>query len=164
LIDGYYSYGMAPGAADFIDLSAANWIAHPTRIPWTIITLIFGLVGLYIYTRPLNLEVKQAAVVLTGIIMQMMILYLKGFSPQFISWFLPLVPLIMPNGRGLLYSIGLAGLNLLEFPVYFTFLEGELWFLAFVIIARTLLCLIVAFDYWRIYRGQIQTRPVVAQV
>jgi hypothetical protein len=123
LIDGYYSYGMAPGAADFIDLSAAEWIAHPTRIPWTAVTLLFGLIGLYIYTRPLNLEVKQTAVVLSGIIIQMMILYLKGFSPQFIIWFLPLVPLIMPNGRGLLYSIGLAGLNLLEFPIYFTFLE-----------------------------------------
>jgi hypothetical protein len=155
---------MAPGAADFIDLSAAEWIAHPTRIPWTDVTLLFGLIGLYIYTRPLNLEVKQTAVVLSGIIIQMMILYLKGFSPQFIIWFLPLVPLIMPNGRGLLYSIGLAGLNLLEFPIYFTFLEDEIWFLAFVIIARTLLCLVITIDYWRVYQGQSEGQPVAARL
>ncbi len=152
LIDGYYSYGVAPGASDFINMSSANWVAHSTKIPWTFVTGIFAIFGLYIYSRPFKTHTQQVAVILSGIIIQMIILYLKGFSPQFIIWFLPFVPLILPNVKGFLYSISLSLLNFLEFPIYFSFLEGHTTFLGSIIVIRTILTLIIAFEYWKIYQ------------
>jgi len=159
MVDGYYSFGIAPDAHRFLDVSAADWIDHPTHVPWNLVTAVFGLAGLYVYTRPMGANRKKGAVLLSGIIMQMMILYLKGFSPQYIIWFLPFVSLILPNGRGLLYSIALSALNALEFPIYFTFLEGQIAVLGGIIIARTLLCAVIAADYWRLYR-QLPVAPL----
>lgn len=163
LMEGYTSYGVAPAAMDFIDPATAERVYHAGRVPWTMVTLLFGLAGLFIYLRPLRPPQVKGAVVLAGIIMQMMLLYLKGFSPQFIIWFLPLIPLIIPNAKGLLYSAGISVLNVLEFPVYFTFLEGEIWVISTIIIARTILCAMIAFEYWQIYRpltGSLTALPV----
>ncbi len=153
MFDGYYGYGVAPSATDFINMSTAGWVAHPTRIPWTFITIIFAVIGFYIYSRPFKTHLQQMVIVLSGIIIQLMLLYLKGFSPQFIIWFLPFVPLILPNAKGFLYSTSLSFLHFLEFPIYFTFLEGRTIVLGSIIIARTLLMLIIAIEYWKIYRS-----------
>jgi hypothetical protein len=157
LIDGYYSFGVAPGARDFIDPDYAGWVEHPSRVPTGLVTVVFGLIGLYVYARPRPPNDKVAILVLTGLIMQLMLLYLKGYSPQFIIWFLPLIILILPDARGLLYSMSLVVLNAIEYPLYFTFWYNIPSILAVIILARTAIWILLILEYWGIYRGRIAT-------
>jgi len=157
LVDGYLSYGEAPGAWQFTDPNQAGWVHHPSRVPTLLITIIFAVIGLYVYTRPRPPNNKVAMVVLSGLIMQLMLLYLKGYSPQFILWFLPLIILILPDARGLWYALSFAIVNALEYPLYFTFWEHTPPILVVIILARTILWILLAFEYWGIYRGQIST-------
>ena len=154
LIDGYYSFGTAPGALQFIDPNTANWIGHPSRIPNSLVTVVFGLIGLYVYFRPRPANPKMAILVLSALIMQLMLLYLKGYGPQFILWFQPLIILILPDARGLWYSLCLAILNVLEYPLYFTFWETIYPIMGVVVLARTAIWILLAIEYWRIYRGR----------
>jgi hypothetical protein len=142
---------------DFIDPDYAGWVDHPSRIPTGLITVVFGLIGLYVYTRPRPSNDKVAILVLTGLIMQLMLLYLKGYSPQFIIWFLPLIILILPDARGLLYSMSLVVLNAIEYPLYFTFWYNIPSILAVIILARTAIWILLTLEYWGIYRGRIAT-------
>ena len=119
--------------------------------------IIFAVIGLYVYTRPRPPNDKVAMVVLSGLIMQIMLLYLKGYSPQFILWFLPLIILVLPDARGLWYAFSFAIVNALEYPLYFTFWKHTPPILVIIILARTILWILLAFEYWGIYRGRIST-------
>jgi hypothetical protein len=163
LIDGYYSFGVAPSAPDLINPAYAEWVNHPSRIPANLVTIAFALLGLFIYTRPRPANDKIAILALTGLIMQLMMLYLKGYSPQFLIWFLPLIALILPDARGLLYGLSLAVLNVIEYPLYFVFWHETHAVLAVVILARTAIWALLALEYWGIYRGRVAT-PLVARV
>jgi hypothetical protein len=162
MIDGYYGYGLAPKVQDFVDPTAANWVSHPARIPAEIITLAFALLGLYIYTRPLPANRAVAALALTGLILQLIVIYVKGYSPQFLIWFLPLIPLILPGARGLAYSVILAFLNVVEYPVYFHYIGDRPLVYAVIILTRTALWVFLAVEYWHVYRRgrALQTTPL----
>jgi hypothetical protein len=157
LVDGYLSYGEAPGAWQFTDPNQAGWVHHPSRVPTLLVTIVFAVIGLYVYTRPRPTNNNVAIVVLSGLIMQLMLLYLKGYSPQFILWFLPLIVLILPDARGLWYALSFVILNVLEYPLYFTFWEDMPPILVVIILARTILWILLAFEYWGVYRGRIAT-------
>jgi hypothetical protein len=161
MIDGYYGYGLAPKVQDFVDPTAANWISHPSRIPSELVTLVFALLGLYIYTRPLPANRAVAALTLTGLTLQLMVIYAKGYSPQYLLWFLPLIPLILPGARGLVYSVILAFLNVVEYPVYFHYIGDKPLVYAVIILTRTAIWVFLAVEYWRVYRRgrALQTTP-----
>ena len=92
---------------------------HPTRLPWTFITIGFVLFYLALYTRTVDWSDGRRAVAFTALTQNLLTLYLKGYSPQFLVMLLPFVLLLIPGWRGIAYALLLSVVNLVEYPIYF---------------------------------------------
>jgi hypothetical protein len=158
LIDGYYSYGIA-GGVDRFDPAMAGAAQHPTRLPWLAITLGFGLFYLYLFTRRVDWSDARRVVAFTALTQNLLTLYFKGYSPQFLVMLLPFVILLLPGWRGLTYALLLSAANLIEYPIYFLVLPDQPWLLAGTVLSRTLILVIVSVEYaaqvyeWRASEG-----------
>jgi len=144
LLDGYYSYGVV--TADRLTVPS-DFSAHPSSLPWPLITFVFALVLLWLYSRRLDYGNKLKIVALTGLTFNLFTLYSKGYSPQFIVQLIPFVVLMLPNLRGLGYIILLDIVNFLEATVYFIMLPGEHWLLVTTVVFRTLLIVALCSEY-----------------
>ncbi|MFN2226688.1 MAG: hypothetical protein ACK2UY_10280 [Anaerolineae bacterium] len=157
LIDGYYSYGVA-GGWDRFDPAMAGAAQHPTRLPWLAITIGFGFFYLWLWTRRIDWQQPRRVVAFTALTQNLLTLYFKGYSPQFLVMLLPFVLLLVPGWRGVLYVLLLSAINLVEHPVYFLLLPDEHWLLAGTVLLRTLILGVLSLEYaaqvfgWRIGR------------
>lgn len=157
LIDGYYSYGVA-GGWDRFDPAMAGAAQHPTRLPWLAITIGFGLFYLWLWTRRIDWQHPRRVVAFTALTQNLLTLYFKGYSPQFLVMLLPFILLLIPGWRGVLYALLLSAINLVEHPVYFLLLPDEHWLLAGTVLLRTLILGVLSLEYvaqvfgWRIGR------------
>jgi len=101
----------------------------------------------------------RRAVAFTGLTMNLVTLYLKGYSPQFLVWLLPFVILLLPGMRGVVYAVLLSTINLIESPLYFTILPDQSWLLAGAVLARSGLLILLSVEYGRMAVSQpISTR------
>jgi hypothetical protein len=146
LIDGYYSYGIA-GGVDRFDPAMAGAAQHPTRLPWLAITVGFGLFYLYLFTRRVDWGDARRAVAFTALTQNLLTLYFKGYSPQFLVMLLPFVILLLLGWRGVAYALLLSATNLIEYPIYFLVLPDQPWLLAGTVLLRTLLLVVVSLEY-----------------
>ncbi len=180
LLEGFTGFGLAGGANRF-DPTQAGALQHPTTLPWTPISAGFALVYLYLWwaardrmretgpsvtscllpsaSCPLSLS-SFRAVAFAGLTMNLVTLYLKGYSPQFLVWLLPFVLLLLPGLRGLAYALLLSAVNLVESPLYFTLLPDRPWLLTGAVLARTGLLLLLAVEYGFMALG----RPLSARL
>ena len=142
-------FGLAGGGNRF-DPAEAGAGQHPSTLPWTLITIGFALIYLWLWTRPTDWNDDRRAVAFTGLTMNLFYLYLKGYSPQFLVWLLPFVILLLPGLRGVVYVLLLSAVNLVESPLYFTMLPDQTWLLAGAVLARTGLLILLAVEYGRI--------------
>jgi hypothetical protein len=155
LIDGYYSFGVA-GGVDRFDPAMAGAAQHPTRLPWTVITIAFILFYLYLYTRRVDWSDRRKTVAFTALTLNLLTLYFKGYSPQFLVTLLPFLILLLPGWRGIAYALLLSFINLVEYPIYFLVLPDERWLLTGTVLLRTLILVVVTIEYaaqvygWRI--------------
>jgi hypothetical protein len=155
LIDGYYSYGVA-GGVDRFDPQMAGGAQHPTRLPWLAITIAFCLFYLYLFTRRVDWRDGRRVVAFTALTQNLLTLYFKGYSPQFLVMLLPFVLLLIPGWRKIAYVLLLSAVNLIEYPIYFVLLPDQHWLLAGAVLARTLILIILSVEYaaqvygWRI--------------
>jgi hypothetical protein len=148
LLEGYTSFGKAGGANRF-DPAAAGAEQHPSTLPWTLITIGFALIYLWLWTRPTEWDDDRRAVAFTGLTVNLLTLYLKGYSPQFLVWLLPFAILLLPGLRGVVYALLLSAVNLVESPLYFTLLPDQPWLLTLAVLARTGLLILLAVEYGR---------------
>jgi hypothetical protein len=146
LVDGYYSYGVA-GGWDRFDPAMAGAAQHPTRLPWWLITIGFGLFYLALYTRRVDWADRRRAVAFTALTQNLLTLYFKGYSPQFLVMLLPFLILLIPGWRGIAYALLLSLINLVEYPIYFLLLPEEHWLLAGTVLLRTLILVVVSAEY-----------------
>jgi len=144
LLDGYYSYGVV--AADRLTIPS-EFTSHSSALPWPVITAVFALVLLWIYTRRVHYAQKLSTVALSGLTITLFTLYSKGFSPQFIVQLIPFAVLLLPSLKGISYLILLDVINFLEATVYFIMLPDERWLLVTTILLRTLLIIALSFEY-----------------
>jgi len=142
LWDGQYSYGIVH--ADVRDLDSLGGPIAPTRIPWTLVTIVFAAAFLFLYTRPISWDKPRVQVALAGLCVLGLFLYSKGYSPQFAVWVLPFIALLLPNLRGAAYAILLAALNLVEANVYFIIFPTQHQLLVATVVLRTLIFLLLA--------------------
>lgn len=155
LIDGYYSYGVA-GGVDRFDPQMAGAAQHPTKLPWLAITIAFCLFYLYLFTRRVDWRDGRRAVAFTALTQNLLTLYFKGYSPQFLVMILLFVLLLIPGWRKIAYVLLLSAINLVEYPVYFVVMPDQHWLLAGTVLARTLILVILSVEYaaqvygWRI--------------
>jgi hypothetical protein len=148
LLEGYTSYGKAGGANRF-DPAAAGAEQHPGTLPWVLISAGFALIYLWLWTRPTDWNDDRRAVAFTGLTVNLLTVYLKGYSPQFLVWLLPFTILLLPGLRGVVYALLLSVVNLVESPLYFTVLPGQSWLLVGAVLARTGLLLLLSVEYGR---------------
>jgi hypothetical protein len=144
LLDGYYSYGVV--SADRLSLPT-DFSTHPTSVPWPVVTIVFALILLWLYTRRIDYENNLKTVALTGLTVNLFILYSKGYSPQFIVQLIPFVILMLPNLRGAGYIILLDIINFVEATVLFIILPDEHWLLVVTVLFRALLVVALGIEY-----------------
>lgn len=153
LLEGYTSFGIAGGANRF-DPTQAGAGQPPSTLPWSLITVGFGLIYLWLWTRPTDWHDDRRATAFVGLTLNLVMLYLKGYSPQFLAWLLPFVILLLPGLRGVVYALLLSAGNLVENPVYFTLLPDQTWILTGAVLARTGLLILLSVEYGRMALSQ----------
>jgi hypothetical protein len=82
-----------------------------------------------------------------GLSLNLFMIFSKGYSPQFVLWYLPFLVLTMPNGWGLAYATLLTIDSVVERVLYFFVLPDAQWLLAGTILFRTALMLMLVPEY-----------------
>ncbi|HXV99580.1 MAG TPA: hypothetical protein VEC93_14250, partial [Anaerolineae bacterium] len=161
LIDGNYDYGVIP--LDMRNLSWTPGDAPPTRVPWLLVTALFGLTYAFFYTRPLDWTVARNVLAFVGFTLCLFMLWSKGYSPQWLGWPLFFIALLVPNLRGVIYATILSLANIAEANFYFIMFPEDRWLLAATVIIRTFLLAILAIEFlWLIWPQAVT--PRVAQI
>jgi hypothetical protein len=125
--------------------------APPTRIPWLLVTTIFGLVYAWFYTRPLSWN-RRDSLAFVGFTLCLFMLWSKGYSPQWLGWPLFFIALLLPNIRGVTYAVILSIGNIVEANFYFIMFPEDRWLLASTVLVRTLLLVVLAAEFlWLIW-------------
>jgi hypothetical protein len=148
LIDGYYSYGVVGGNRF---LTAVKFSTHHSDLPWLWITLFFALIYLWLYTRAVDWRNKVKPVAFAALSVNLFLLYSRGYSPQYIATLLPWSALLLPNLRGVLYTILLTAINILEGTAYFIVFPEERWLLVGTVLSRSFLILALTLEYGVIF-------------
>ena len=157
LIDGNYDYGIIP--LDMRDLSWTPGDAPPTRIPWLLVTTIFGLVYALLYTRPLNWQRPRNVLAFVGFTLCLFMLWSKGYSPQWLGWILFFIALLLPNIRGVTYAAILSIANITEANFFFIMFPSERWLFAATVLLRTFLLVALAIEFlWLIWPHAVTPR------
>lgn len=158
-LDGYYG----PGAVASIDQrmnasTALNGVS--STLPWTWITIAFAVLFLIFYARFWDKRTPLQLIAATGCTLCLLLIYAKGYSPQYLIWLAPILAITFPNRKGVLYLALLGLVNLLEYPVYFHFLPNMSWVLIVVVVSRTALLTLITIDYWRVATRRISPASV----
>ncbi len=142
LLDNYWSYGLVP--LDMRNLDGLQRSLWQGRLPWPLITFAFLGLYLWLYTRRYAWERVRTAVAFTGVSVIWLLLYSRGWSPQFLVWVLAFVVLLLPTPRGVALALALTAVNLVESYVYLILLPGERWILVGTVLLRTLMLVAIA--------------------
>lgn len=167
LLDGYYGSGAVAPVEQRFDVASALWRSHTGggAYGW-LAALAFGGLGLFLWTRKIDWRDARRTTAFVALTWGLFALWSKGYSPQWSVTFVPFIALLMPNLRGALY-LGLLGIALAaEWPLAFTLVADQPWFLAAVIIWRTLLIALLTVDFGSIaLAGALQPRwQVISRV
>jgi hypothetical protein len=162
LIDGNYDYGVIP--LDMRDLSWTPGDAPPTRVPWLLVTVLFGLTYAFFYTRPLDWTVSRNMLAFVGFTLCLFMLWSKGYSPQWLGWPLFFIALLLPNLRGVIYATLLSVANIIEANFYFIMFPEERWLFATTVLIRTFLLVILAIEFlWLIWPQAVTPRVEIVR-
>lgn len=139
IIDGNMTTGNFGPLADHFDPAKAGQpVNQPAHIPTWLTLIPFGLLGLFILTRPRALaDANFDAVIFTTLTFIIFFLWSQGWSPQWQTFLIPLLLLSLPEKRAVLFIIALGFISFLEWPVMLS--RGLNHLILVTIIARTLL-------------------------
>jgi len=155
LLDGYYGSGGHPSPEMRFDPNAGTWIQHSSQLPsWLPALLLISGVSLASFCR-LHFRSPVQAIALTGFLLNILLLTSKGYSPQYLTWIIPIVALLAVNKVVWFpVGIGLVAANLIEYPLYFhTFSQKPAVLIAAVIVRNALLLVSLGLQ-WRLLAGQ----------
>jgi hypothetical protein len=159
LLEGNYTYGIIHLDMRNLNLSLAG--QYPSSLPWLWISLAFGLLYAFLYTRRINWQKPKAVIAFTGLTLCLFFLYSKGYSPQWVVWLLIFIPLLLPNLRGVIYAVILSIVNIIEANIFFIMFPAEHWLLAAIVLIRSGLIVILAFEYGLIVWPDLETPTLV---
>jgi hypothetical protein len=146
LFDGNYQFGATLPISD--RFSSANvGQAGSSVLPWPIIHLAFLVFFLFLFTRRLDWRAPRITVAFAGISVNLLLLWSKGFSGQFVAYAVPFIVLLLPNVRGVLYLALLSVVWVAEWPLAFQMLDGQEWFIAWLIIIRTIVLVVLTLEF-----------------
>jgi uncharacterized membrane protein len=152
LAEGYYGAGGVASLSQRFDPASAL-LGRSSDVASLLALAIFGLIFALFYWRfwiasrgkaPLHpLRVVAAA----GFTLHMLLLYSRGYSPQFLMWIAPLIAILFPNRRGAIHLALLGIVNLVEYPLYLKYFPDQTALLVFVVFVRTALISLIAVQY-----------------
>lgn len=154
LAEGYTGFGLVAPLSARTDPASAGFQAHPSSLPWPLITLALLALFIWLFTRPMRLTGVRSLAAFGGLSVNLLLLFSRGYSPQFLIWALPLLFVVFPGRAGAAYGLLLSGVNLLEYPVYFTFFPEQPILLIIAVLARTALLIGLSLAYWRALRAK----------
>jgi hypothetical protein len=88
-----------------------------------------------------------SVVAFVGLSLNLFMIFSRGYSPQFVLWYLPFLVLALPNGWGLAYATLLTIDSVVERVFYFFLLPESQWLLVGTVLVRTVLMLILVPEY-----------------
>jgi hypothetical protein len=147
LLDGQYSGGDTTPLEIRFDPTNITTSFHESHFPYWIVALAFVAIYLFLYTRRIEWQDNMKAVAFCGLSINLFLLFSKGYSPQWIINLLAFIILLLPDLRGVAYSILLMAANVLEFPIGTVLLEGHPWLFALAVLFRTALMVLVAVEF-----------------
>jgi hypothetical protein len=145
VLEGYYGFGVVAG--DRLNPAETAFAVHPTTLPWLAISLGFAVFYLAVWLSRADYRDPRRVVALTGLTVTLFLLYSKGYSPQFLVYLLPFIVLLLPDRRGVFYSLLLTALNVLEQPVYFVLAPDARPLLLAVVAARWLVLGVLLLEF-----------------
>ncbi|MBX3049978.1 MAG: hypothetical protein KF753_00815 [Caldilineaceae bacterium] len=145
VLDGYYGFGQVP--LDMRNLAGLDGPLWQSHLPWSAITLAFGLLFLWLYTRAYDWQQPRTLIAFAGVSVIWLFLYSKGWSPQFVVWVMAFLVLLLPDFRGIAISVGLMFSNFVESHIFIIMLPNEHWLLWGTVLFRTGLLLLVAAEF-----------------
>jgi hypothetical protein len=158
LVDGNDTTGNFGPLIDHFDpAKAAQPVNKPARIPTWLTFIPFGLLGLYLLTRPARLaDPNLDTVVFTSLTFVIFFLWSQGWSPQWQMFLLPLLLLALPRRRALLFIISLGFVNFLEWPVILS--RGLTEMLPITVLTRALLLILLAVELYQVLCNNVLKR------
>ena len=157
LLDG----NMGTGAyhADRLNPAAAALPqGNPARVPHWIVTVLFGVLYLWLWRRPPGPHHPQSLLRLASITVLVFFLWSRGWSPQWLGMLAPLLLVCLPLERAALYVIVLTFVNVAEWPVLLSRGFGDWLYLTVPV--RTALFVLLPADLARRQRlGRIHSPP-----
>jgi hypothetical protein len=149
LLDGNTTTGNFGPITDHFDAAKASQpVNNPAKIPPWLTFIPFGVLGLYVLTRPRVLpDAKLDAVIFTTFTFIIFLLWSPGWSPQWQVFMIPLLLLSFPQRRAVLFIIALGFINFLEWPVILS--RGMNQLLPITILARTLIFVLLGVELFQ---------------
>ncbi|MCL6432437.1 MAG: glycosyltransferase 87 family protein [Anaerolineae bacterium] len=146
LLEGYWSYGVVAPLESRIDPAAAAYAVHPARLPWLPVTLAFAAVYAVAITRRIDWTDRRRVAQFAAFSLTLLILYNKGYSPQWAVYLGTLALIALRPTRGLTYALLLDSFLVAEWPIAFVALDGQKEFLTAIILVRTSVILLLGLD------------------
>ncbi len=157
VLEHYYGYGLVP--LDMRNLEGLQKNLWTTTLPWPWITVGFGLLYLWLYTRPYDWQQPRTVIGFTAISVLWLFLYSKGWSPQFLLSVLVFVVLLLPTPRGMMIAIVLSLVNVVEANLFLILLPDEHWIMTGTVLVRTALLILLLVEFL----GQIWPTPAIGR-
>lgn len=152
LLDGNFNTGNFGPEAERVDAAAAARLqGNPARLsPWLAL-VPFALLGGWFFWRARIIKdgagAGPRAIAFVGLAWTLFLLWSPGWSPQWVLYLLPFILLALPEREGLLLSVALVFVNLLEWPLLLS--RGFFWGLWLTIPVRTTLFILLVYLFWR---------------
>ncbi len=160
LLDGYYIGGETTPLEIRFDPTDIVVSFHESRFPYVLLVLAFIAIFLLLYTRRIDWQDNLKAVTFCGLSINLFLIFYKGYSPQWIINLLPFIILLMPNLRGVAYSVLLMAANLVEFPIALILMPDHRWLFATAVLFRTLLLVLLAVDFGLILFPSVKGKKI----
>ncbi len=163
LLDGNLRTGLLVAPGDHFDPALATApVGNSARIPEWIRLVVFGLIyaGFFwkAYLRAPILfskaRLRESSHRLIGFVCMTFVLFFlwsKGWSPQWQTLLLPLLLLVLPLRRSMLFILVLSFVNLAEWPVLLS--RGLNQWLYLTVVLRTGLFVLLLVELWRRVKG-----------
>jgi hypothetical protein len=149
VMEGFFGFGVVAPFSQRLDPASALATSHPSSLPWGLVTVVFGVLFVAFYWRFWGRRNAGQLVAAAGATLCLLLIYSKGYSPQYLTWLAPCIAVIFPTWRGLAYLGTLSLVNLVEYPGYFHFLPEQHALLAAAVVVRTSVLIVIGLDCTR---------------
>ncbi len=147
LLEGYFGVGYMPNVAARFVPEYANWQVHEQTLPWLLMYGALALSYLVLFTRKLDWREPRVMVAATALAFNLLLLFSKGYSPQFMIYVLALLVVVFPTPWGLAYALLLTFNSFVEWPIAGVFFGDQQWLLWTVVLVRTALLVVLCVEY-----------------